>query len=87
MSDMDTADAGVRHRAPHHSRSPTRSRSPSNSRSPRRQRSSTRARRPSLPRPADRGGGGGETGEGGGPGVRYMCIRAFPVTKHEAYKL
>jgi len=28
MSDVDTADAGVRHRAPHHSRSPTRSRSP-----------------------------------------------------------
>ena len=41
MSDMDTADAGVRHRAPHHSRSPTCSHSPSNSRSPCRQRSST----------------------------------------------
>ena len=41
MSDMDTPDAGVRHRAPHRSRSPTHSRFPSNSRSPRRQHSST----------------------------------------------
>ena len=87
MSDMDTADGGVGHHAP-----PAVGLLPAAALLPTAAlpvvsapalQQGSRGRQPSLPRPADRREGGGETGEGGGARVRY--IRAFSVTKHEVY--